>query len=121
MSQQENNPAQPIPAMQRPPIRTLHLDYERVQQGKGKMQIRDQYVSGILLPLAFAWLACPALYFAPILAIIFIPLFVALVIAIRVKTGWTAFVPGVLTAVFVLPIAFFVLCGIITCAAGFHG
>ena len=47
--------------------------------------------------------------------------FAALVVFVHVKLGWKGFLPGILTAIFVLPLILFAICGVVLLGIGSAG
>lgn len=101
----------------RPAIQVNMLEYEHVDAAAvEKQRKRKQFMTGMAAPYA---LALPAIVVANAvqdvpawLAVSYAIVLIAITLCVQVWSDWKAFLPGVLTGVFVVPLIFAFLCAI---------
>lgn len=106
---------------QRPPVRVEMLDYARTPETRGeKRRKHGQFAAGMAAPYLYAVTATALVSSIPsspeasqALALLALGIFIAGVVCIHLMTSWKSFLPGVLTGIFVLPLAFAAICAII--------
>lgn len=106
----------------RPPINVLPLEYYRPDpaQQKPRVPLIAQFVLGVALvpALIAAGVATMAkTRIPPDILVLLVPALAAICIVVRLKLKWKAFFPGVLTAIFLIPLVLvvtvLVACGVI--------
>jgi hypothetical protein len=98
------------------------------QEAEPNVPTATQYIIGGISPFAYAMLVGVVMH---VLTLARLPMvaqellvwaafggFAALVIFVHVKLGWKGFLPGVLTAVFVIPLVLFAICGVVLLGIG---
>lgn len=113
--QQYNEPAL---RRRRPPIQVRPLGYAPVDPESSREPLSSQFVFGFFFPLLYC---IPVGLLAASLPRELGPLagwaalggFLALVVLIRVRSGWKAFIPGVLASVLGLPLLLLGICALV--------
>lgn len=109
-----------------PPIRVVPLlGYEPVDPNQSRVPLYRQFLAGFFLPIVYGLCAGSLAVWAPsglapVIGLVALIAFIPLVAIIHAQTRWTAFVPGVLTGIFGLPVLAAAVCAIIVAANGLN-